>query len=98
MAAQSEEVMLPIPNCDPEPAPGSGRTKYPSHHSLLSPGFVQAVSHLPLPLNCYADFSSPSSWPPPVRGARRGKDGQYFVLYSAHRGVPVQQKALVIEH
>ena len=85
--------MLPIPSCDPGPGLVPAQTNCP-YRPLLSLGFVQVVSHLPPPLNCYAGSSLPSSWLPPVRGAHRGKDVQYFVLYSAHRGVPVQHRGV----
>jgi hypothetical protein len=55
-----------------------------------------AVIHHPPPQNCCVD-SSISSWPIPVREAHHGRDAQYYALYSAHKGVPVQREVLVME-
>ena len=46
--------------------------------------------------NCYAGFSI-SSWPTRVREAHHDRGVQYYALYSAHKGVPVQHLRLVIE-
>ena len=69
--------------------PGTAQLKGSYHHPRY---FVVAPPprHRLLP-SCYA-VSWISSWPSPVRGARHGKDAQYFALYNAHMGVPVRQK------
>jgi len=64
-------------------APERGQTKCLG--SCLWLGVDLGMFHHPLKdQSCYADSWS-SSWVPPVRGARHGKDALFHALYTSHK-------------
>lgn len=77
------------------PGPGFGfaQTNWPCHF-LRYLGLDRVLIHLPLHQSYFAGFALPSSWPTPVREVRHDRGGRYCVLYSVHKGAPVQQDSV----